>query len=563
MHAHTEEAQSRHSSLHRILSVSLALVLLVSLFAFPVSAATTSATAKQTYGDLYKVAVTGTADYKAAFKVLELVNAARKKAGKSALAADKAMMEAAMQRAAECSLYYAHVRPDGSDPSTLIDRVHSYGENIAAGFGSAAEVMDAWLNSPGHRANILDSNDCDFLSIGIGAFMVDGIYYWCQLFNGKAKQSSPTKKAAVTETRTVEIREKMMDPAINQSGLELEDGKTAQLTVANYNQTFVQMPTTLAASGLIFESKDTHVAKVSSKGTVTAVAGGSTQILVKSKNGLTLFKVPITVHSTTITAYITSTSAGKTKVVWSKVDGAAYYRVYKSVYSDGKWSKYTSVKTTKTLSYVDAAHKSGQKVKYYVAPYKNGKEMKSHATVVTMHLCYPNVAAASTAKGEKVTWSKVAGASYYKVSRSVYSDGKWSAYTTLKSTKTLSFTDTTVKAGQKVHYAVTAYNGSYHSIKSVCTVTYLKQPTLKLAKATKGVKLSWNTIKGAGTYRVYKSVYTNGKWSAYSYYKTTKSTTYTDTAVKKGQKVRYTVYAVCGSCKNGKSAFKSGVAITR
>ena len=297
-------------------------------------------------------------------------------------------------------------------------------------------------------------------------------------------------------------------------------------------------------------------------GLVTAVGGGSTKITVKSKNGITLFTMPVTVHSNKIHAYAAATASG-TKISWSKVDGAAYYRVYKTVYSGGKWGKAKLYKTTKALSCIDDVHKSGQKVKYSVYGYKNGKKVGTHATITNTHLCNPTVTATSTSKGEKITWTKVTGATYYTVKRSIYSNGKWSAYTTVKTTKSLSFTDTKIKAGQKAHYAVAAHNGSYESIQSVCTATYLKQPTVKLAKATKGVKISWGKISGAGTYQIYKSVYKNGKWSSYSHYKTTKSTAYTDTSVKKGQKVRYTVYAVCSSCKKGKSATKTGVSITR
>lgn len=549
----------------RILSLLLAVITLISLFALPtVSAAHDHqhVDLEATYGKLYKTAVTGTADYKVAFQVLELVNKERKKVGKAALVMDKAMLEAAMQRAAECSLYYSHTRPNGLAPYSLIDRYTSAGENIAAGFGAAADVMDGWMNSPGHRANILDEHNYEYKTIGIGVFKVDGTYYWCQLFNGNTKQATPTQKKAVTETRTIEIRKNMLDLSINSNKLDLQDGEAAQLTVVNYNTTFYGEPTTLAASGLTFTSKDTHVATVNSKGKVTAVAGGSTTITVKSKNGITLFMVPVTVHSTKITAYATATTSG-TKVTWSKVDGAAYYRVYKAVYTNGKWGEATLYKTTKTLSCTDSVHKSGQKVKYTIYAYKDGKKVGTHATITSTHLCKPTITAVSTAKGEKISWSKVTGATYYTVSRRVYSNGKWSAYTTIKTTKSRSFTDTKSKAGQKAQYAVVAHSGSNESLKATCTATYLKQPTVKLKKATKGVKITWNKISGAGTYQVYKSVYKNGKWSSYSHYKTTKSTSYTDTTVKKGQKVRYTVYAVCGNCKKCKSAYKTGVSIKR
>ena len=563
MRTQIEDAKPQHHSLRRMLSWILTITTLVSLLALPVTAETHQhGTTPESYGKLYETAVTGTANYKAAFQVLELVNKERKKVGKAALVMDKAMLESAMQRAAECSLYYSHTRPNGKDPYSLIPHTCSAGENIAAGFGTPANVMEGWMNSPGHRSNILDEYNYGFKSIGIGVFKVGDTYYWCQLFNGDNKKANPTSKKAVTETRTIEIRQQMMDLTINNTALELKDGQSSQLTVYNRNIIFYGELTKLAATGLTFASTDTNVATVNGKGKVTAVGGGNATITVKSKNGITLFSVPVTVHSTVIKANTIATTKG-TKLTWSAVSDAEYYRVYKSTYSGGKWGTVKLYKTTKSLFCVDTTHQAGQKTKYTIYAYANGKKIGTHATVTATHLCKSTVKAVSTAKGEKISWNKTTGASYYTVSRRVYSNGKWSAYTTIKTTKSLSYTDTKIKAGQKAQYAVVAHSGSNQSLKATCTATYLKQPNVKLAKATKGVKISWGKISGAGTYQVYKSVYKNGKWSSYSYYKTTKSTSYTDTTVKKGQKVRYTIYAVCGSCHKGKSATKTGVNITR
>lgn len=54
------------------------------------------------------------------------------------------------------------------------------GENIAYGQKSPEEVMEAWMNSPGHRANILNEK---FTTIGVGYYKsANGINYWSQLF---------------------------------------------------------------------------------------------------------------------------------------------------------------------------------------------------------------------------------------------------------------------------------------------------------------------------------------------------------------------------------------------
>ena len=84
--------------------------------------------------------------------------------------------------------FFAHNTPDGQTP---FDRMKaagitysSAGENIAAGQSSPQNVMDSWMNSPGHRANILDP---DFTEMGIGYFYNPaGTYgtYWVQMFIG-------------------------------------------------------------------------------------------------------------------------------------------------------------------------------------------------------------------------------------------------------------------------------------------------------------------------------------------------------------------------------------------
>ena len=64
--------------------------------------------------------------------------------------------------------YFSHVSPEGLDPSERA-RAAGFpagaGENIAIGYPSASAVMDGWLGSRGHRANILD---CDYTVIGVG-----------------------------------------------------------------------------------------------------------------------------------------------------------------------------------------------------------------------------------------------------------------------------------------------------------------------------------------------------------------------------------------------------------
>lgn len=117
-------------------------------------------------------------------QILQLVNVERAKAGLSALTLDEKLCGAAQVRAGESRTSFSHTRPDGrSFSSVLADQGIAYrraGENIAWGQRSAQEVMDGWMNSEGHRANILNA---EFTKLGVGhAADAAGRQYWSQLF---------------------------------------------------------------------------------------------------------------------------------------------------------------------------------------------------------------------------------------------------------------------------------------------------------------------------------------------------------------------------------------------
>ena len=133
-----------------------------------------------------EVKVGGTAEEKksAAEEVIDIVNAERSAQRKSALKSDDTLNDIAAQRAREISVKFSHTRPDGTKCSSLLQEngiVNVYaGENIAAGHTSAKAVMDTWMDSDGHRRNILNDN---YTRIGVGVYKAsDGHIYWVQMF---------------------------------------------------------------------------------------------------------------------------------------------------------------------------------------------------------------------------------------------------------------------------------------------------------------------------------------------------------------------------------------------
>ena len=117
-------------------------------------------------------------------EVVRLVNEERAKAGLPALTVDRGAASAAQVRAKEIERSFSHTRPDGSSFNSALTEAgvnfRGAGENIAYGQNSPEKVMEGWMNSSGHRANILNSS---YTSIGVGHYQnASGVNYWTQLF---------------------------------------------------------------------------------------------------------------------------------------------------------------------------------------------------------------------------------------------------------------------------------------------------------------------------------------------------------------------------------------------
>lgn len=116
-------------------------------------------------------------------RVLALVNAEREKAGCAALTEDAKLTKAAQDHSQDMADHtnMSHTGSDGSSMSDRLARVGysfgSAGENVAAGYTTPESVMDGWMASAGHKANILN---CGFKEIGIGLAQPGN--YWTQDF---------------------------------------------------------------------------------------------------------------------------------------------------------------------------------------------------------------------------------------------------------------------------------------------------------------------------------------------------------------------------------------------
>ncbi|WP_345559936.1 CAP domain-containing protein [Nonomuraea rosea] len=115
-------------------------------------------------------------------QVVKLTNAERAKAGCKPLKHEAKLRAAAYAHSKDMAAkgYFDHDSPSGEGPGDRIEGsgfspISTWGENIAAGQRTAAQVVEGWLGSPGHRANILN---CSFTHIGVGL----SNQYWTQVF---------------------------------------------------------------------------------------------------------------------------------------------------------------------------------------------------------------------------------------------------------------------------------------------------------------------------------------------------------------------------------------------
>ena len=119
-------------------------------------------------------------------EVANIVNKERAANGLEPLEYDYELAEAAGVRAKELEQNLSHTRPDGTSCFTVLQEFGieywMCGENIAAGQRSAEQVMNGWMNSPGHRQNIMSP----YTHIGVGYYVdKNGRTNWVQLFIGK------------------------------------------------------------------------------------------------------------------------------------------------------------------------------------------------------------------------------------------------------------------------------------------------------------------------------------------------------------------------------------------
>lgn len=246
-----------------------------------------------------------------------------------------------------------------------------------------------------------------------------------------------------------------------------------------------------------------------------------------------------------------ATVANKTSAItitWDKISGAKSYYVYRKGPGEKSWKRIAIV--TKNI-YTDGNVKNGKTYKYTVKAY-NGNIFSGYNTKgwSIKRLSAPKLKTITNAtSGVTIKWGKVTGASKYIVMRKASGSSKWEE---IKTTKSLSFTDKTAKAGKIYTYTVKAGSGDYRStyIADGLKMKRLERPSLASVKSSKsGVTFKWNEVTGASGYLVYRKT-GSGDWEQIAKVTGASTNSYVDKTAKKGKTYYYSVRAYSGSYKS-------------
>lgn len=258
-------------------------------------------------------------------------------------------------------------------------------------------------------------------------------------------------------------------------------------------------------------------------------------------------------------------SEGPIVVRWSKVEGAKEYAVYRATTKDGPYTKIgTSSGSHLTVK------KSNPGTLYYFkikAIHENSNANSAWSEILTCpgKLAAPNLyGRESNVKDTgciKLTWEAREGAEGYEIIRRVNKKGEYEPYAT---TKDNFFIDTDVTPGivyeyraRSIHSDSRANSGYGSSAGQTCD---LPRPVVKESNdpSTGKVKLKWDKIEGAESYKIYRRV---GKTGSYELLTSTESTSYTDKNTTPGTVYYYKVQAIHAN-SNANSAKSAGVGQT-
>ncbi|MBR2748908.1 MAG: cell wall-binding repeat-containing protein [Firmicutes bacterium] len=220
-----------------------------------------------------------------------------------------------------------------------------FGENIAFGANTSQSVMDMWMNSPGHKGNILDP---DFKGIGVGVVKYNNAYYWVQCFGTTNETVNCAKPSDGDNVRAINMPyNTITDPYKNVQvtfSFNIQPANTT-LVVDNSRDLTLKMGniTFLDGEGSVYwRSSDESVATVDANGVVRGIAPGKTVITASSRS---LDRKSLSLNVTIVPENVRIYGSGR---VETSIEAAKKLKTKLGV------SKFDSVVVASGMSYADA-----------------------------------------------------------------------------------------------------------------------------------------------------------------------------------------------------------------
>ncbi|MEZ3422510.1 MAG: fibronectin type III domain-containing protein [Lachnospiraceae bacterium] len=503
-------------------------------------------------GSAASVTVDGTENYDFANDVLALVNQTRAEKGVAPLKFDESLLETAMQRAAELSLYYSHTRPDGSDCFTASSHAATRrSENIAIGYNTPDKVMNGWINSPGHYANIMDA---EVTSIGIGCFInSEGIYNWVQFFdNGTATEPSVSGEKQVTRKISIQKEKLHLFTEVKQDFPSTDVNKEVKMDIYNLNEEFNDSKTKLPSSNFDFTCTGSAVSAVSEDGTITLGKSGYAKVTasLKSDNSVSITRT-VTINGASVpdeepvpgtTTKPDATTNPKPFIPYPYIPEVVTPEPATPVPATPEPATATPVPATPAPTPAVTPVVTPAPVVPTQAPAETTPEPETKEPVV------PDVTGIKASTGTnniKLTWDEAPGVNGYIVYQYNNTKKTWNTMETTEA-GTVSYNIKKLSAASSYRFAVKAYiiqNGKEYTSKSytsVYTATKPKKVNFHVTSGNKKAVIKWDKVKGADGYTVY---YKNNKKDSWKKLKATKNTSYTAKKLKTGKTYFFTVKA--------------------
>ena len=270
--------QTKEKKTRYLLWPALLLLLLLLLLLAPGNIVRVQAASDQTAVQL-KLSQ-GIRRYDYAYQVLDLVNQERAKKNRNPVTMDKNLLECAMTRAEELTVYASHTRPNGSICFSAFPYFEDPSENLAINQGTPEEVMESWIESSGHYTNIMNSKN---VSAGIGCYSQNGHLYWIQCFSSHATEAC-TQPANQTVSPVISVLPKLINIHFNEASpiTFTEEQKTLAIYITCNG--FSPMSSSLDPASFTWSTGDPSIATVDQSGVIRLKSRGTTTVSATLKS---------------------------------------------------------------------------------------------------------------------------------------------------------------------------------------------------------------------------------------------------------------------------------------